>query len=667
MTRYPVCASEAWILTEPSNERRLLQCIISVGESNEFDTWRQLAKCSALALGEGVPGKTLLTQQTTIEVWSEKSTENAIRQQMARDLNLSFSFGVYNFTPRGPMSIVMHSRMQAPFIDKVTGEDNVNNIANDLQEQNRKILKEVFGTPIQLQHLEQQSLTLADQDVLDHNEANSWLIPSNQALNQQIQEMPTNINSDLKSLPLLSPSGSREFATLSLEDPGHDTDSFNFPLHFDQTADIGIIPEMPLMRQQESTPSINSSISTWNSMVQSRGEEQSGRKSRRPARASRAGPIDASALQNVVNMKVPSPETDEDADNDGKRVKGYQQGRDTAERNDRLQKEIALLSDTNQHLFSGNDIRATNFAAASSTFPSTLTSQQTAPIGTAPITADSRHRSADAMQRLEAIQSLKNQKRETPVSEDDNLFNITDLLHEADLFWAPFEPILSSEKAQIDDQLSKESQIRTRRKGVRQEGYYVGNTQKSFGNSVEAYSVALRESGSSELSKKSVITTQKAISRAKSNATKLSRSGASGSSASRSASSRTCATAGCKELVSGRLKYCAKHSTSKKCRFEGCSKCAQVNLCNGRCPTHKILIPDFACTVCCNQGSTQFCIAHGGGRRCTIKGCSRAARDMLYCAGHGGGRRCESEGCTKGAVGSSKLCTAHGGGRRCQV
>ena len=156
----------------------------------------------------------------------------------------------------------------------------------------------------------------------------------------------------------------REFATLSLEDPKTPTRSAF--LFLDQTADIGIIPEMPL--QQESTPSINS-ISTWNSM-QSRGEEQSGRKSRRPARASRAGPIDASALQNVVNMKVPSPETDEDADNDGKRVKGYQQGRDTAERNDRLQKEIALLSDTNQHLFSGNDIRATNFAAAS--LPSSL-------------------------------------------------------------------------------------------------------------------------------------------------------------------------------------------------------------------------------------------------------------------------------------------------------
>ena len=56
----------------------------------------------------------------------------------------------------------------------------------------------------------------------------------------------------------------------------------------------------------------------------------------------------------------------------------------------------------------------------------------------------------------------------------------------------------------------------------------------------------------------------------------------------------------------------------------------------------------------------------GGGRRCTVEGCFKAARDKFFCAGHGGGKRCTIEGCTKAAVGGSGFCTAHGGGKRCQ-
>jgi len=83
----------------------------------------------------------------------------------------------------------------------------------------------------------------------------------------------------------------------------------------------------------------------------------------------------------------------------------------------------------------------------------------------------------------------------------------------------------------------------------------------------------------------------------------------------------------------------ASNCNVRTCQFPGCNKCS--------------------------QGSTKFCIAHGGGRRCTVDGCSKGARDKKYCSAHGGGKRCSFENCSKAAVGGSKLCTGHGGGRRC--
>ena len=52
-----------------------------------------------------------------------------------------------------------------------------------------------------------------------------------------------------------------------------------------------------------------------------------------------------------------------------------------------------------------------------------------------------------------------------------------------------------------------------------------------------------------------------------------------------------------------------------------------------------------------------------GGRRCTIEGCNKGARDKNYCAGHGGGKRCSVEMCNKSAVGGSGHCCVHGGGK----
>jgi hypothetical protein len=76
------------------------------------------------------------------------------------------------------------------------------------------------------------------------------------------------------------------------------------------------------------------------------------------------------------------------------------------------------------------------------------------------------------------------------------------------------------------------------------------------------------------------------------------------------------------------------------------------------------------CTKKVAQGSTtgrRFCVAHGGGRRCTFQGCDKAARDKYFCAAHGGGKRCCVEGCNKSAVGGSAQCTRHGGGKRCKA
>ena len=67
------------------------------------------------------------------------------------------------------------------------------------------------------------------------------------------------------------------------------------------------------------------------------------------------------------------------------------------------------------------------------------------------------------------------------------------------------------------------------------------------------------------------------------------------------------------------------------------------------------------------QGSTHYCIAHGGGKRCEYEGCTKSAQGSTpYCKAHGGGKRCKHEGCTKSAIGGgTPYCIAHGGGKRC--
>jgi hypothetical protein len=44
------------------------------------------------------------------------------------------------------------------------------------------------------------------------------------------------------------------------------------------------------------------------------------------------------------------------------------------------------------------------------------------------------------------------------------------------------------------------------------------------------------------------------------------------------------------------------------------------------------------------------------------QGCTKAARGSTQrCIAHGGGMRCEEEGCSKAALGGTQLCTVHGG------
>ena len=74
---------------------------------------------------------------------------------------------------------------------------------------------------------------------------------------------------------------------------------------------------------------------------------------------------------------------------------------------------------------------------------------------------------------------------------------------------------------------------------------------------------------------------------------------------------------------------------------------------------------NFDCTKSA-QGNTDYCVAHGGGKRCIEPDCTKsAAGNTGYCKRHGGGKRCIEPYCTKSAIGNTDYCKSHGGGRRC--
>ncbi|GAB9470101.1 hypothetical protein Gpo141_00007356 [Globisporangium polare] len=79
--------------------------------------------------------------------------------------------------------------------------------------------------------------------------------------------------------------------------------------------------------------------------------------------------------------------------------------------------------------------------------------------------------------------------------------------------------------------------------------------------------------------------------------------------------------------------YCIAHGGGLRCSEEGCQK-------------HAV--------------SLGLCISHGGGKRCTIEGCLNASRKNGVCWSHGGKRLCKLEGCNKGPK-SGGYCWSHGG------
>ncbi|DBA05326.1 TPA: hypothetical protein N0F65_007488 [Lagenidium giganteum] len=79
--------------------------------------------------------------------------------------------------------------------------------------------------------------------------------------------------------------------------------------------------------------------------------------------------------------------------------------------------------------------------------------------------------------------------------------------------------------------------------------------------------------------------------------------------------------------------YCIAHGGGLRCSEEGCQK-------------HAV--------------SLGLCISHGGGKRCTIDGCLNASRKNGVCWSHGGKRLCKLEGCNKGPK-SGGYCWSHGG------
>lgn len=97
-------------------------------------------------------------------------------------------------------------------------------------------------------------------------------------------------------------------------------------------------------------------------------------------------------------------------------------------------------------------------------------------------------------------------------------------------------------------------------------------------------------------------------------------------------SAKLCGMADCKKRAKAGG-FCIAHGGGLRCSEEGCQK-------------HAV--------------SLGLCISHGGGKRCTVDGCMNASRKNGVCWSHGGKRLCKLEGCNKGPK-SGGYCWSHGG------
>ncbi|CAH0479847.1 unnamed protein product [Peronospora belbahrii] len=106
---------------------------------------------------------------------------------------------------------------------------------------------------------------------------------------------------------------------------------------------------------------------------------------------------------------------------------------------------------------------------------------------------------------------------------------------------------------------------------------------------------------------------------------------------------------------------CIAHGGGKKCSVEGCVTSV---VSRGCCVAHgggkRCQAP--ACAKSAQSGG--FCWIHGGGKKCGFLGCKKRAQSGGACILHGGGKRCRVEGCDK-VVQYDGLCISHGGYRKC--
>ncbi|KAG7397621.1 hypothetical protein PHYBOEH_000442 [Phytophthora boehmeriae] len=100
----------------------------------------------------------------------------------------------------------------------------------------------------------------------------------------------------------------------------------------------------------------------------------------------------------------------------------------------------------------------------------------------------------------------------------------------------------------------------------------------------------------------------------------------------RSSNAKLCGMADCNKRAKAGG-FCIAHGGGLRCSEEGCQK-------------HAV--------------SLGLCISHGGGKRCTVEGCLNASRKNGVCWSHGGKRLCKLEGCNKGPK-SGGYCWSHGG------
>ncbi|KAM0905008.1 hypothetical protein ACQ4PT_017648 [Festuca glaucescens] len=127
---------------------------------------------------------------------------------------------------------------------------------------------------------------------------------------------------------------------------------------------------------------------------------------------------------------------------------------------------------------------------------------------------------------------------------------------------------------------------------------------------------------------------------------------------------KRCTVSGCSKSAHGGTDFRVAHGGDPRCSHEGCSRAARgkwSDLCvrHGR-GHHRCQFGECTSSA---EGSSIFCKAHAGGKKCAVSGCtdSSATRGRTdYCVAHGGGKGCKFVNCTRIATGRTDYCATHG-------